>query len=143
MGGVIALIVFIYSEANFLVMLTWFVALSYGLIVYSLLLAFLFKWILIGKYKAGVYPLWGQYHLRWWLVRQLLRASSGIMFTQTCFATLLYRCMGAKIGQNVFLGSASYLTSEFDLIEIGNGTTINEEAELKCHQVKDRVLILK
>ena len=96
MYGVITIIVFIYSEADFLVMLTWFVGLSYGLMVYSLVLAFLCKWLLIGKYKEGVYPLWGCYHLRWWFVRQLLRASSGVMFTQTCLAPVLYRLMGAK-----------------------------------------------
>lgn len=96
MYGVITIIVFIYSEADFIVMLTWFVALSYGLMVYSLVLAFLCKWLLIGKYQEGVYPLWGCYHLRWWFVRQLLRASSGVMFTQTCLAPVLYRLMGAK-----------------------------------------------
>ena len=51
--------------------------------------------------------------------------------------------MGAKVGKRVFLGNGSYVTSEFDLITIGDDTTINEEAELKCSQVKDRVLILK
>ena len=141
--GVIALIVFIYAEANFAMMLAWFAGLYYGLVVYSLLLAFLCKWVLIGKYKAGVYPLWGCYHLRWWFVRQLLRVSAALMFKQTCFAPLIYRCMGAKVGKRAFLGNGSYVTSEFDLIEIGDDFTINEEAELKCYQVKDRVLILK
>jgi len=141
--GVIALIVFIYAEANFAMMLAWFVGLYYGLVVYSLLIAFLCKWLLIGKYKVGVYPLWGSYHLRWWFVRQLLRVSAALMFKQTCFAPLIYRCMGAKVGKRVFLGNGSYVTSEFDLITIGDDTTINEEAELKCSQVKDRVLILK
>jgi acetyltransferase-like isoleucine patch superfamily enzyme len=141
--GVIALIVFIYAEANFGMMVAWFVGLYYGLVLYSLLLAFLCKWLLIGKYKTGVYPLWGCYHLRWWFVRQLLRVSAALMFKQTCFAPLIYRCMGAKVGKRVFLGSSSYVTSEFDLIEVGDDATINEEAELKCHQVKDRVLILK
>ena len=141
--GVIALIVFIYAEANFGMMVAWFVGLYYGLVMYSLLLAFLMKWLLIGKYKAGVYALWGSYHVRWWFVRQLLRISAAIMFKQTCFAPLIYRCMGAKVGKRVFLGSSSYVTSEFDLIEVGDDTTINEEAELKCHQIKDRVLILK
>ena len=87
--------------------------------------------------------MWGSYHLRWWFVRQLLRVSAALMFKQTCFAPLIYRCMGAKVGKRVFLGNGSYVTSEFDLITIGDDTTINEEAELKCSQVKDRVLILK
>src|SRR5262249_14671972 len=26
------------------------------------------KWLVIGRYKAGTYPLWGTYYFRWWLV---------------------------------------------------------------------------
>src|SRR5438132_6917420 len=26
------------------------------------------KWIVIGSYKPGAYPLWGTYFFRWWLV---------------------------------------------------------------------------
>ena len=30
------------------------------------------KWIIIGKYKEGVYPMWGWYHTRWWIVQKIL-----------------------------------------------------------------------
>ena len=36
------------------------------------LLAIAFKWILIGRYKEGIYPMWGWYHTRWWLVQKIL-----------------------------------------------------------------------
>jgi acyl-CoA synthetase (AMP-forming)/AMP-acid ligase II len=26
------------------------------------------KWLIIGKYKHGRYPIWGSYYLRWWIV---------------------------------------------------------------------------
>jgi acyl carrier protein len=32
----------------------------------------LFKWIVIGRYKEGLYPMWGVYHTRWWLVQKAL-----------------------------------------------------------------------
>ena len=32
------------------------------------------KWLVIGRYKPGRYPLWGSYYLRWWIVEQTLRA---------------------------------------------------------------------
>lgn len=32
----------------------------------------LFKWIVIGRYKEGLYPMWGPYHMRWWLVQKAL-----------------------------------------------------------------------
>lgn len=28
------------------------------------------KWLVIGRYKAGRYPLWGTMYLRWWIVEQ-------------------------------------------------------------------------
>jgi Phosphopantetheine attachment site len=34
------------------------------------------KWLIIGKYQKGRYPLWGNYYLRWWIVdvlRKLVR----------------------------------------------------------------------
>jgi hypothetical protein len=36
------------------------------------LLGILLKWVIIGKYRAGVYPTFSGYYLRWWLVDQLL-----------------------------------------------------------------------
>ena len=31
-----------------------------------------FKWLVIGRYRAGMYPMWGFYHTRWWLVEKAL-----------------------------------------------------------------------
>lgn len=30
------------------------------------------KWLIIGKYREGMYPMWGVYHTRWWLVDKIL-----------------------------------------------------------------------
>jgi len=30
------------------------------------------KWLIIGRYKEGMYPMWGPYHTRWWLVQKTL-----------------------------------------------------------------------
>jgi hypothetical protein len=27
------------------------------------------KWVLMGRYREGNYPLWGRTYLRWWMVR--------------------------------------------------------------------------
>jgi acyl carrier protein len=31
-----------------------------------------FKWLVIGKYREGMYPMWGPYHTRWWIVQKVL-----------------------------------------------------------------------
>lgn len=32
-----------------------------------------FKWGVIGKYSEGMYPMWGLYHTRWWIVEKTLQ----------------------------------------------------------------------
>lgn len=83
------------------------------------------KWILIGKYKAGRYPLWGHYYLRWFLVRQILRISHMGMFTWFKGGNIWYfRLLGAKIGRNVLLDIHAKL-GEYDLITVGDNTWID------------------
>jgi len=33
----------------------------------------IFKWVVIGAYEEGMYPMWGLYHTRWWIVEKMLR----------------------------------------------------------------------
>lgn len=34
--------------------------------------AILVKWIVIGRYREGMYPMWGPYHTRWWFVQKVV-----------------------------------------------------------------------
>ena len=53
------------QDNEFLPMVGLFVALYVGLVIYSLFFTWLTKWLVIGRYKEGTYPLWGSYYLRW------------------------------------------------------------------------------
>lgn len=75
------------------------------------------KWIVIGRYKAGTYPIWGSYYLRWWLVHQALDFCGKGMFEM--FPVQYYRLLGATIGANVKISSNASIT-EADLVEIGD-----------------------
>jgi acyl carrier protein len=39
-----------------------------------------FKWLIIGRYKEGVYPMWGVYHTRWWIVEKVLTICGKVCF---------------------------------------------------------------
>ena len=65
-----------------------------------LLFSILLKWVVIGRYKAGRYPVWGMYYFRWWLVSRFQGLSWSEMFVGTPLMTLYYRAMGAKVGKN-------------------------------------------
>lgn len=82
------------------------------------------KWIVIGRYKAGRYPIWGSYYWRWWLVdvcRKLFLR--GIWGSNEFLLNTYYRMLGAKIGEGARI-SLECEVAEFDLVEIGDGAAV-------------------
>jgi acyl carrier protein len=37
------------------------------------------KWIIIGRYRAGLYPMWGVYHTRWWLTQKIVQVCGPVI----------------------------------------------------------------
>ena len=88
------------------------------------LLAIAFKWLVIGKYEEGLYPMWSSYHTQWWLCQKVIAVSGmGVfgMFNST--RVLYYRCLGAKIGRNVSIKKGATM-GEYDLITIGDDVVL-------------------
>jgi non-ribosomal peptide synthetase-like protein len=98
------------------------------------------KWLLIGKYRAGRYPLWGFYYLRWWLARLLLQIVPLWPLIGTPFLSWHYRALGAKVGKNCYFGTDDLGT--FDLVTIGNDSSLGAESRLLGYEVKDGYLYL-
>lgn len=105
-----------------------------------LLLSIAIKWIVIGRYKLGSYPVWGFYYFRWWLVTRFQSLSWSQMFIGTPLMSLYFRLMGAKVGKNCVLGTS--LCGAFDLIEIGDDTSIGTETHMLGYRVEDGWLII-
>ena len=84
-----------------------------------------FKWLVIGRYKEGMYPMWGPYHTRWWLTQKALQVcGKGIFNNYNWSRVLFYRLLGANIGKNVKIVPSAKL-GEYDLIEIGDNVTFD------------------
>jgi acyl-CoA synthetase (AMP-forming)/AMP-acid ligase II/acyl carrier protein len=78
------------------------------------------KWILIGRYKEGLYPMWSGYHNRWWLTQKVIDVSGmGIFGHFNWSRVLFYRLLGAKIGKSVLIQKGTIL-GEYDLLDIGD-----------------------
>ncbi|EFE44203.1 hypothetical protein TRV_01030 [Trichophyton verrucosum HKI 0517] len=94
--------------------------------VFSPLLGIAFKWLLIGRYRAGIYPMWGPYHSRWWLTQKVLQVCGKGIFGHFGFTRVLYyRALGARIGRNVRIHPQASL-GEYDLIEIGDNVVLDD-----------------
>jgi len=106
-------------------------------LVYPVMLCIpiLVKWVVIGRYKPGAYPLWGMYYFRWWLVTTIEAAVPVGYMTGTPLLNIYLRLMGSKVGSNVHLGSESFAI--YDLVAIGNDSSINVDANLLGYTVEN------
>eukprot|EP01038_Epipyxis_sp_PR26KG_P006462 gene6462-8890_t len=90
----------------------------------------LLKWIIIGKYKAGRYPLWGSMYLKWWIVEQMINILGKGFFRDDLpiigpnLVRMYYILMGAKIGVNVKIHKDAKL-GQADLLTIGDDVAID------------------
>jgi len=98
------------------------------------------KWLIIGRYKPGAYPLWGSYYMRWWLVSRLQALSGAGLFLGTPLMPVYYRLMGATVGKGCALDSA--LVSAWDLVSIGDDSSISADTQLYGARVEDGYLLI-
>jgi non-ribosomal peptide synthetase-like protein len=103
--------------------------------VYPVLVVFSIaaKWLIIGKYKPGSYPLWGSYYWRFWLVRQIHALVPLAPISGSPLLNTYYRLLGAKIGRDVYLGNVEIIAA--DSIVISPNTSINDGASLVGYEI--------
>ncbi|MFJ7150322.1 Pls/PosA family non-ribosomal peptide synthetase [Streptomyces sp. NPDC100445] len=84
------------------------------------------KWLLVGRWKEGEFPVWGPAYARFWLVKVLLHANPMVFLVGTPLYVLYLRALGARIGKGVTILSRSVPVCT-DLVTIGSGTVIRKE----------------
>ncbi len=98
------------------------------------------KWLVLGRVRPGRYPLWGAYYLRWWFAQTLIKAVPLNYLAGTPLLPFVYRLLGARIGKDVHLDSDGL--AAFDLISIGDGSSIDGAALLLGYTVEEETLII-
>jgi non-ribosomal peptide synthetase-like protein len=106
----------------------------------ALLLAIAAKWILLGRVRPGRHPLWGWYHVRHWLVTRIVDTLPLDLLAGTPLLCWFYRGLGARIGRDVHIGTRSI--EGFDLVRIGDGSSLGARARLIGSKTEDGVLVL-
>ena len=96
------------------------------------------KWVVIGKFKAGSYPLWGFYYYRFWLVKKFVDMAPVSLMSGTPFINWYFRLLGAKIGKNTYLGTDRLRI--FDLISIGDDSSLLKESTLLGYSIENGML---
>ncbi|MFM7186541.1 MAG: amino acid adenylation domain-containing protein [Armatimonadota bacterium] len=99
------------------------------------------KWLLLGKVKPGVHPLWSCWCSRWdflyvlwteWALPALMPLEG------TLWLNIYLRMMGMKIGKRVALSGGFSQVVDPDMISIGDDATVS--AIFQAHTFEDRVL---
>ena len=114
------------------------IAASVAAYLLSTLLAFAVaiagKWLILGRLKAGRYPLWGITYYRWWLVDRLIEAAPAYLLSGSSMYAWWLRALGAKIGRDVIIGSMTLRVP--DLLTIGDGVSIGNAANFENARVE-------
>ena len=105
-----------------------------------ILLAIASKWLLIGKYRPGIYPLWGSFYIRWWIVSRLQFLSAMSSFNGTPLAFLIWRAMGAKVGKGCHLNAS--LVYAWDCITLGDHVSIGLDTQMPALRVEKGYLVV-
>lgn len=91
------------------------------------------KWLLIGRWKASEFPVWGLTYVRFWVVKALIHANPMLLFAGTPLYVLYLRALGARIGKGVTILSHSIPVCT-DLLTIGSDTVIRKDSTFLCYR---------
>ncbi|WP_407650913.1 Pls/PosA family non-ribosomal peptide synthetase [Brachybacterium halotolerans] len=100
------------------------------------------KWLIVGRHREGEHGLWTSFVWRNELADTFTEVLAAPWFARATTGTLALnwwlRSLGARIGRGVWC--ESYWLPETDLIELGDGATVNRGCVVQTHLFHDRVL---
>ena len=115
-------------------------ALTY-IIVFTLVTIVLTR-LLQWDIKPGKYPIYSWFYVRKWFADQLMSLSLIVLHPiyATVYISLLFRALGAKVGKNTEISTASSVTHP--LLNIGKGAFVADAVTLGESDVRGQQLIL-
>lgn len=100
------------------------------------------KWAIVGRHRSGEHALWTSFVWRNELADTFTEVLAAPWFAQVASGTVALnawlRLLGAEIGTGVWCDS--YWLPETDLVELGDGATVNRGCVVQTHLFHDRVL---
>lgn len=117
-------------------------ALALGFSLMTVLVVAAMKWIIVGRYRPRVEPLWSGFVRRTEFVTGIFEGTAVPVLLDVLSGTPmlapLMRLFGVRVGRRVLL-SSTYLT-EFDLVRIADDVTVGPKVSLQTHLFEDRVM---
>ncbi|KAA9085342.1 Pls/PosA family non-ribosomal peptide synthetase [Microbacterium radiodurans] len=100
------------------------------------------KWLIVGPIRAGEQPLWSSFVWRTEVADTFTEMVAAPWFARAAAGTpalaVWLRALGARIGRGVWCDS--YWLPEPDLVELGDGSTVNRGCVVQTHLFHDRIM---
>ncbi len=142
--SLISVLVYLLSHSSLLMTFALLPLAESGIILVLVASLVLLKWSLQGRLKPTVKPLWDIFIRKIDLIEfsyaYFICPNLTDVILKTPFMPILLRCLGARIGKKVFVGTEGF--AEFDLISIGNNVNINADTLIDTHLYEDRIFKL-
>jgi non-ribosomal peptide synthetase-like protein len=87
------------------------------------------KWLIIGRWKAETFPIWGLKYFRFWVVMTLIRSAPVVLFKGSPLYSLYLTFLGAHLGENTVIECKSVPVCT-DLITIGDNTILRKDSTI-------------
>ncbi|MDP3257776.1 Pls/PosA family non-ribosomal peptide synthetase [Bosea sp. (in: a-proteobacteria)] len=98
------------------------------------------KWLVLGRTKPGVYPLWGVYYFRWWFAARVAGLVHIKWLQGSPVMRVYWRLLGAKVGRDVII--SDYEAGAVDLISIGDGSSLGAKTTFaNAEAIGDKLVI--
>ena len=91
------------------------------------------KWVLVGRWKAAEFPVWGWAYIRFWVVKTLVRMNPVVLFAGSPLFNLYLRALGAKIGRGALVLTPTVPVCT-DLLSIGARSVVRKDVALSCYR---------
>ena len=100
------------------------------------------KWLLVGRIKAGEFPLWSSFVWRNEVADTFVESVAAPWFARAASGTpvmsLWLRALGARVGRGTWC--ETYWLPEADLVTLGSGCTVNRGCVVQTHLFHDRIM---
>lgn len=135
---------YIASHTNY-----WLAALVSGLLLLvagmaACCIAAAAKWIVVGRIRVSEHPLWSSFVWRNELSDAFVETVAAPWFANAATGTPILntwlRMLGARIGKGVWC--ETYWLPEADLVELGDGATVQRGCVVQTHLFHDRVMAI-
>lgn len=115
------------------------VGFSLATFTFFTLLAVAAKWLLIGRWKPEIIPIWSARYFRFWVVKFLVTSAPMTMFAGTPLFNVYLRWLGAKVGKNVVLGARAVPICT-DLTTFGDNVVLRKDSVLPGYKAHNNYI---